>query len=58
MSEEVPKPKDDAIQDGEQEEEPVTMLDVLHDEESLEADAKAVLGNADDKIALIIPEGT
>ena len=49
MSEEVPKPKDDANQDAEQEEEPVTMLDVLHDEESLEADAKAVLGNADDK---------
>lgn len=27
----------------------VTMLDVLQDEESLEADAKAVLGNADEK---------
>jgi hypothetical protein len=26
----------------------VTMLDVLLDEESLEVDAKAVLGNADD----------
>lgn len=33
----------------EEEEEPVTMLDVLHDEESLEQDAKAVLGSADDK---------
>ena len=27
----------------------VTMVDVLQDEESLEADAKAVLGNADDR---------
>jgi hypothetical protein len=27
----------------------VTMLDVLQDEQALEEDAKAVLGNADDK---------
>ena len=52
MSEEIKeeKPstsgKTEAVED---QEEPVTMLDVLQDEESLEADAKAVLGNADDK---------
>ena len=27
----------------------ITMLDVLQDEEAMEEDAKAVLGNADDK---------
>ena len=35
---------------AEDDEEPgVTMVDVLQDEESLEADAKAVLGNSDEK---------
>ena len=42
---EMPKTEDE----NEVEETPVTMVDVLQDEESLEADAKAVLGNADDK---------
>ena len=45
---ELPTTSDDK-EVGEEQEEPVTMLDVLQDEESLEADAKAVLGNADDK---------
>ena len=43
--------KDKAKTSGaEDDEEPgVTMVDVLEDEESLEADAKAVLGNSDEK---------
>ena len=48
MSGEGSKDKTEQEKDGE-EEDPVTMLDVLQDEESLEEDAKAVLGNADDK---------
>ena len=35
--------------DSEIEDPGISMVDVLQDEESLEADAKAVLGNADDK---------
>lgn len=47
---EVPKADtNDQSEEQEEEETPVTMLDVLQDEESLEADAAAVLGNADDK---------
>ena len=49
MSEEDGKQKSEEVAGGHDEEEPVTMLDVLKDEASLEEDAKAVLGNADDK---------
>ena len=37
------------FENEEDEEETVTMDEVLQEEESLEADAKAVLGNSDDK---------
>ena len=49
VKEEEPCGSDAKEDDQEGQEDPVTMLDVLQDEESLEADAKAVLGNADDK---------
>ncbi len=49
MSEDTKKTMDNPENEQDEEETPVTMLDVLQDEESLEADAKAVLGNADDK---------
>ena len=47
VKEEKPSTSDDK-EGQEDQEEPVTMVDVLQDEESLEADAKAVLGNADE----------
>ena len=49
VKEEEPCSSEAKEDDQEGQEDPVTMLDVLQDEESLEADAKAVLGNADDK---------
>jgi len=49
MSDEETKDKAKTSEAEDDEEPGVTMVDVLEDEESLEADAKAVLGNSDEK---------